>query len=46
LLSFLWMWITLLMSYIFFKDKPAIKDIVLSIVLLFFIALGFYFNYQ
>jgi len=46
LLSFLWMWVTLLMSYVFFKDKPAIKDIVLSIVLLFFIALGFYFNYQ
>jgi len=45
LLWFLWMGVTLLMSYVYFNDKPQKKDILLSIILLFFIALGFYFNY-
>ncbi len=42
LLGFLWIWITLLVSYIFTKDIPARKDILLSIFVSIFVFIGYY----
>lgn len=44
LLSFLWIGAALLFSYIFSKDIPAKKDILLTIIVTALVGLGFYFK--
>lgn len=44
LLWFLWIGITLFVSYIFLKDKPSKKDITLTIVVSLFIWIWYYFK--
>lgn len=44
LLWFLWIGITLLISYIFLKDTPSKKDIILTIVVAALIGIWFYFK--
>lgn len=44
LLSFLWIWITLLFSYIILKDKPARKDLILTFIITALVWIGFYYK--
>jgi len=44
LLSFIWLWMTLLFSFLFFKDKPSIKNIILIIVVSALVGLWYYFK--
>ena len=44
LLWFLWIWVTLIVSYFFLKDTPSRKDITLTFVVAILIAIGFYFK--
>lgn len=44
LLWFLWIGITLFVSFIFLKDKPSRKDIILTIIVAILIAIWFYFK--
>jgi len=44
LLWFLWIWVTLLVSYIFLKDTPSKKDIILTITVAVLIAIWYYFK--
>lgn len=44
LLSFLWIWAALLFSFIFMKDKPAKKDIILTLIVTSLVWLWFYFK--
>lgn len=44
LLWFLWVWITLLISYIFLWDKPSKKDILLTVIVSLLIGIWFYFK--
>lgn len=44
LLWFLWIWITLLISYIFLKDTPSKKNIVLTVVVSLLIWIWYYFK--
>jgi len=44
LLGFLWIWITLLVSYFFLKDTPSKKDIFLTITVSLLIWIWYYFK--
>lgn len=44
LLSFLWIWITLIFSYLILKDKPAKKDLLLTVIITILVGLGYYFK--
>jgi len=44
LLWFVWIWITLLISYIFLWDKPSRKDIILTIIVSLMIGTWYYFK--
>lgn len=44
LLSFIWIWITLIFSYLMFKDKPSAKNIALTIIVSTLVGLGYYFK--
>lgn len=44
LISFLWMWITLLFSYIMLKDKPQKKDVIQAILLSVLVSIWYYFR--
>jgi len=44
LLWFLWIWVTLLISYLFLKDTPTKKNIFLTIVVSLLIAVWYYFK--
>lgn len=44
LLGFLWIWITLIISYIFLKDIPSRKNILLTIVVASLIWIWYYFK--
>lgn len=46
LLSFLWMWITLFLSFIILKDKPEKKDLFLTIFVTLLVWLWFYFKWS
>jgi len=44
LLSFIWLWITLFFSYLFLKDIPSKKDIILIIIVSSLVWLWYYFK--
>jgi len=44
LLSFLTLWITLILGYFYLNDKPTKKDIILAILVSLLVALGVYFK--
>lgn len=44
LLSFLWIWISLIFSYIVFRDIPSKKNIILTLLVLSFISLGYLYK--
>lgn len=44
ILWFLWTWMTLIMSYFAFWDKPSKKDLILTIVITILVFLWFYFK--
>jgi hypothetical protein len=44
ILWFLWTWMTLIMSYFVFWDKPSKKDLILTIIITILVFLWFYFK--
>lgn len=42
LLCFLYIWVTLILSYIMFKDKPAKKDIIMTILVTILVCIWYY----
>lgn len=44
MLWFLWIWVTLITSYLLFKDIPTKKDIILTVLVTIWVTLWFYFK--
>lgn len=44
LLWFVWMWITLLLSYVILKDKPTNKDLLLTVIVTWLVWIWYYFK--
>ncbi len=44
LFSYIYIWLILILSYIFFKDKPTKKNIALTIILAILVWLGYYYK--
>jgi hypothetical protein len=44
LLWFIWMWMTLLLSYLILHDKPSKKDLILTIIVTWLVWIWYYFK--